>query len=1309
MLVEHIFMDLFMFKFAMLLSATIFVSITFICASEKENPATNKKKPIKALMVTGGCCHDFERQKLILSKGISARANVEWTIVHQGGSTTNTKIPLYENVDWAKGFDVVVHNECFADVKDQAWVETILKPHREGIPAVLIHCSMHCYRTGTDKWFEFTGVQSPGHGPHYGYTVKNLNKTHSIMKDFGDTWEVGKGELYHTVKVWPRAVPLASAPKKPNSEPQVCIWTNEFGKGKVFATTIGHYNETMVDPIYLDTVTKGLLWSVGRTDETDFRKTDEKTNNEIKALANIVIKLKPEPIKPSVSCCKEGNLAFGKETKASSEEKSKNNFSKNAIDGDTGSRWCASSGSKNEWWQVDLGKLENISNIRIHWEKQNTAYQYKVESSIDGKEWSLVVDQANNTKKERIAPHKVSIKESRFLRLTSLGANAANWASIFEFEAYTDTMPDLPKDLTFIDSANNPANTSETSSLDVKAPDDFDVSIFGKPPEVNYPVCIATGSSSELFVGVDEQGSLGKEKGRGKILRCIDTDNDGKADKFNVFATVDHPRGLFYDHRSLWVLHPPFLSVFHDDNNDGVSDRHEVLISGISTDQVSKRGADHTTNNIHMGIDGWIYIAVGDFGFSEAKGTDGTILSKRGGGIVRVRPNGKEMEIYAWGLRNILDVCIDPFMNIFTRDNTNDGGGWNVRVNHILQSAEYGYPSLYMNFPEEIMPPLGDYGGGSGCGGVFVQDSRWPKKYGNCSYTCDWGRSEVYLHSLENSGPTYKPSQEVFLKIPRPTDADIDANGALYVSSWKNGGFNFSGPNVGFIARITPKGFHPSPTKDLGKETINNLVTELNSPSANQRLNIQREILRRGKNSDTSKLLESFINNKSHSLEARVAAIYTLKQLDGASANNFIHSLCKDSQLEEFALRILTDRKSELFLLSQNKQSSLPLDTFAKSLHSKNPRVQAQALISISRLNDNSLAKDVLALTKRSSGQIIPKETLNHANPDVERIIPHLAVRTLVQTDSTEACIEALASEFSYGAFWALKYLHNDKTISGLVQKYDSTSIPAIRAEILATLVRLYFKEGIYKGDWWGTRPDNIGPYYDRQPWEQSKRIGDFLKSSMTSLDEKSKAELNKQITFFKIPLFDSKKIYANNPKEENQIPIIIPTANPKNPNLIANLSYENTLSKVMLTKGSPEKGKALFNSNTCASCHTDANGLSPKGPHLVDIGKRYKKMELVESILKPDAKIAQGFDTVAFSTKSGKILTGFVVSESAQQILIRQITGISLELKKDSIEEKTVLKNSMMPAGLVGNLTAEQLSDLISYLETLTSSTVVK
>ena len=326
-------------------------------------------KPIRALLVTGGCCHDYQRQKLILARGISARANVVWTVVHQGGSTTDTKIPLYEDADWAEGFDVVVHNECFAHVKDKEWVERILKPHREGTPAVLIHCAMHCYRTGDDQWFEFVGVQSPNHGPKYAYTVKNLKPKHPIMSEFGPQWITPMGELYHTIKLFPTATPLAEAPKQADGSPQTCIWTNEYGENKtrVFGTTIGHHNETMVEPEYLDMVTRGILWAVGRDVDKEFTPTTQQTNEEIKKL--ISAKIEAPASEPDLSgCCGVANLAFGQPTKASSEETGKNNFAKNAVDGKLSTRWCASNGSGGHWWQVDLGKVQPVSAVRLHWD-----------------------------------------------------------------------------------------------------------------------------------------------------------------------------------------------------------------------------------------------------------------------------------------------------------------------------------------------------------------------------------------------------------------------------------------------------------------------------------------------------------------------------------------------------------------------------------------------------------------------------------------------------------------------------------------------------------------------------------------------------------------------------------------------------------------------------------------------------------------------------------------------------------------------------------------------------------------------------
>src|SRR3954463_15073606 len=77
--------------------------------------AQDKPKPIRALLVLGGCCHDYAQQKAILAKGLAERANIEVTIAFDPDKTTKHMNPVYEKDDWAKNFDVVIHDECSAD------------------------------------------------------------------------------------------------------------------------------------------------------------------------------------------------------------------------------------------------------------------------------------------------------------------------------------------------------------------------------------------------------------------------------------------------------------------------------------------------------------------------------------------------------------------------------------------------------------------------------------------------------------------------------------------------------------------------------------------------------------------------------------------------------------------------------------------------------------------------------------------------------------------------------------------------------------------------------------------------------------------------------------------------------------------------------------------------------------------------------------------------------------------------------------------------------------------------------------------
>ena len=94
-------------------------------------------------------------------------------------------------------------------------------------------------------------------------------------------------------------------------------------------------------------------------------------------------------------------------------------------------------------------------------------------------------------------------------------------------------------------------------------------------------------------------------------MRLRDTDKDGRADEVTEFIRdIDSPRGLIWDHDRLYLLHPPHISVFFDRDHDGVAEESKRLISDIAFG-FKDRPADHTTNDITMGIDGWIYIAGG--------------------------------------------------------------------------------------------------------------------------------------------------------------------------------------------------------------------------------------------------------------------------------------------------------------------------------------------------------------------------------------------------------------------------------------------------------------------------------------------------------------------------------------------------------------------------------------------------------------------------------------------------------------------------------------------------------------------------
>jgi len=642
------------------------------------------------------------------------------------------------------------------------------------------------------------------------------------------------------------------------------------------------------------------------------------------------------------------------------------------------------------------------------------------------------------------------------------------------------------------------APTEPKQPRNYQIPDGFTATVYGEPPDIRYPVCLTAMPDGSLFVGIDENGSLDREPNRSSVILCRDLNQDGRGDVFKAFVeNVDSPRGLVWDGEWLYVLHPPDLSAWRDTDGDGVADEKRVLVKGIGFD-LGFRGADHTSNGIQMGIDGWIYAAIGDYGFKHAEGADGRVLVLRGGGIVRVRPDGSGLDLVSRGQRNIYDVAVSPLLERFTRDNTNDGGGWDVRLSHIVDLADYGYPSLFKNFNEEIMPPLADYGGGSPCGSLWIQEPTLPAPWKNMLYTVEWGRSKVYAHPLQDKGAGYEAGQEEFISINRPTDMDVDASGRIYVSSWQGGEFNFKGPDVGWMLEVRPANWQPVTLPDLKKADVATLLVELANAGAVRRFHAQRELLRRHLAEEQEAALVALAGDSNRSLEVRATALFTASQA-GLPARA-LQALAADQALRRFVVRALGDG-------SVRDADEIPTDWFVAALKDADPKVRREALIAIARLHRTDAAAAVFAL--QQSG---------------DRVLSHTARKAFVMLEQPEPALAALASSDAGGyeaAQMALRELHREDVIDGVVKALSDNPDPSRRLPLLTTLVRLYFQEDTWRSQWWGTRPDTTGPYYDRGTWDQTPRIEGVLTNELERAAPELRSALIQQLVRHRVEFKD--------------------------------------------------------------------------------------------------------------------------------------------------------------------------------------------
>ena len=218
--------------------------------------ADDKAPPkLKALFISGGGYHDYEKLAPLLTEGMARHANVEFTVKWALEPMRDPKL--------GEGYDCIVYNFCYSDEKDPQLINNALRVTREGKPTVLVHCSMHCFMA-SDDWTECCGQRTRRHDAYRAFGTTKVDPAHPVMKSFPDHWQTAGDELYQTIEFGQNSQALLKVKSAESGKEHVVCWTHQYGQGPVFATTLGHDTKTAEQADYHRLLACGLLWACGK-------------------------------------------------------------------------------------------------------------------------------------------------------------------------------------------------------------------------------------------------------------------------------------------------------------------------------------------------------------------------------------------------------------------------------------------------------------------------------------------------------------------------------------------------------------------------------------------------------------------------------------------------------------------------------------------------------------------------------------------------------------------------------------------------------------------------------------------------------------------------------------------------------------------------------------------------------------------------------------------------------------------------------------------------------------------------------------
>ena len=658
-------------------------------------------------------------------------------------------------------------------------------------------------------------------------------------------------------------------------------------------------------------------------------------------------------------------------------------------------------------------------------------------------------------------------------------------------------------------------------------PDGFKATLFACDPLVEYPSVIALGPREQtLFVAHDYVTGLGVEIVRRDEVRLIeDTDSDGYADKSTVFAKgFNSIQGLAFYDGEVFVMHAPLLTSLKDTDGDDVADARRDLIAGLGLPPEENSNRLHCANGVVPGHDDWLYLALGDRG-CDVQRPEGDRLLFQQGGILRCRRDGTDLHVFSTGLRNTYDLALDAELNVFLRDNENDGGDFMIRVCHCFFGSDHGYPYHYYEHPNELMPPLADLGRGSSAGVTTYLETAFPQEFQKSLICCEWGRA-VVRYPLARSNSSFEPTTEIDFAAGaqddlypfKPTDLVVDRDGSLLVSDWCDG----QRPKRGRarIYRIKYEVKEAEPEEDVGKPTVRDWIRQLSSPGYHKRLEAQLAI--EADQDGCEAVMDTMKNGEVNHL-GRMHAIWILANVRGAEA---IDDLFKFAQTDGSipvrvqAVRAIADLTDPI--LVKDKVAAGPGDVkiaerLSKLRVERDPRLLLEVTIALGRL----IWKDA------------PRWVFFHINCKPDPAVAHAASWTFRAADNWPYVFSIWDNPFSPSrpaALVAAAEQTNPIVVDALLERAKD------KPEYAKLLARVYKKPGPY--EYWGFRPAERAP--NPVAWERTDAIKRKL-IEVFALRDAGSAEIRKQILREGVPIPVATLVAClSNESDEQRLAIVL-------------------------------------------------------------------------------------------------------------------------------------------------------------------------